>query len=75
MAKGISNDLLDEIYACALGAGATGGKVSGAGGGGHMILFCPGITRYGVEQALAPFGGEFKRLQFVEHGLHTWRAR
>jgi D-glycero-alpha-D-manno-heptose-7-phosphate kinase len=74
MAKGISNSLIDKIYETAIQAGATGGKVSGAGGGGHMILFCPGVARYGVEHALTPFGGEFKRLQFVEHGLHAWRA-
>ena len=74
MAKGISNPTLDEIYETAITAGATGGKVSGAGGGGHMILFCPGISRYDVEAALARFGGDFKRLQFVEHGLHAWRT-
>ena len=75
MAKGISNSAIDDVYATAIRAGATGGKVSGAGGGGHMILYCPGTTRYDVEQALEAFGGAFKRLQFVEHGLHTWRAR
>lgn len=38
MAKGISNPLIDELYETALKAGATGGKISGAGGGGFMTF-------------------------------------
>ncbi|MGZ3846167.1 MAG: GHMP family kinase ATP-binding protein, partial [Flavisolibacter sp.] len=34
MAEGISNPLMEEIYETAKAAGATGGKISGAGGGG-----------------------------------------
>src|SRR6266513_79338 len=41
MAEGISNQLIDEIYEAAKSAGATGGKISGAGGGGFMIFYCP----------------------------------
>ena len=38
MAEGISNSLMDEIYEAAKKAGATGGKISGAGGGGFMTF-------------------------------------
>ncbi len=72
MAQGISNDRMDEIYAAALAAGATGGKISGAGGGGFMMFYCPGNTRYGVSDALAHFGGHFRPYQFTKHGLFTW---
>ena len=72
MATGISNDALDEIYDAALKAGATGGKISGAGGGGFMMFYCPGNTRYGVKKALLPFGGAFSNYQFTEKGLFTW---
>jgi D-glycero-alpha-D-manno-heptose-7-phosphate kinase len=73
MAEGISNPLIDELYASALKAGASGGKISGAGGGGFMIFYCPQNTRYNVMKALKPFGGEFKRYQFVETGVVSWR--
>ena len=48
MAKEITNPLIDEIYTAALSAGASGGKISGAGGGGFMFFYCPGTTRYQV---------------------------
>ena len=72
MAKGISNDAMDEIYETALKAGATGGKVSGAGGGGFMMFYCPANTRYAVKKALQHFGGDFSPYQFTERGLFTW---
>jgi D-glycero-alpha-D-manno-heptose-7-phosphate kinase len=72
MAEGISNNLMEEIYEQAKKAGATGGKVSGAGGGGFMIFYCPGTTKYQVMAALSTFGGHCKSYQFVKHGLTTW---
>jgi len=72
MAEGISNSLMDEIYTEAKKAGATGGKISGAGGGGFMIFYCPGTTKYNVIKNLEKFGGRHRRYQFVEHGLTTW---
>jgi len=72
MAMGITNDSMDEIYEAALKAGATGGKISGAGGGGFMMFYCPGNSRYSVKKALESFGGSFSRYQFTERGLVTW---
>ncbi len=72
MASGISNTLMDDIYLSAKNAGATGGKISGAGGGGFMIFYCPGNTRYAVMDALSKFGGSFKKYSFVQEGLTTW---
>lgn len=72
MAEGISNALMEEIYETAKDAGATGGKISGAGGGGFMIFYCPGTTKYKVIKSLERFGGMHKSYQFVEHGLKTW---
>ena len=72
MATGISNELMDEIYEAAKASGATGGKVSGAGGGGFMIFYCPGNTKYNVAKSLQKFGGVHRSYQFVEHGLTTW---
>lgn len=72
MAEGISNSLMDDIYNSARKAGATGGKISGAGGGGFMTFYCPGNTKYAVAEALSGFGGYVKQYQFVKHGLTTW---
>lgn len=72
MAEGISNSLMEEIYETAKASGATGGKISGAGGGGFMIFYCPGTTKYKVIKSLERFGGHHKNYQFTEHGLKTW---
>jgi D-glycero-alpha-D-manno-heptose-7-phosphate kinase len=74
MAEGISNPLMEEIYETAKKAGATGGKISGAGGGGFMIFYCPVNTKYKVIKSLENFGGQVRNYQFVEHGLKTWRV-
>ena len=52
LASSISNDKIDEWYGKALGAGALGGKVLGAGGGGFMLLYCPKQTQPQVKKAL-----------------------
>lgn len=72
MANDISNDTLDGIYETALKHGATGGKISGAGGGGFMMFYCPGNTQYAVADALKQIGGEFRRYHITEQGLFTW---
>jgi len=72
MAEGISNPMIDKIYDAARKAGATGGKISGAGGGGFMIFYCPENSRSKVIKALEAFGGKVKRYEFTMHGLTTW---
>lgn len=74
MAKNISNSRLEEIYASALEAGATGGKISGAGGGGFMTFYCPDTTRYQVIEALERFGGRVRNYSFYPEGLTSWSA-
>jgi D-glycero-alpha-D-manno-heptose-7-phosphate kinase len=72
MAAGITNPLIDDIYSAAIDAGASGGKISGAGGGGFMIFYCPNNKRDEVIKALKKFGGDAKRYEFVNVGLSTW---
>jgi D-glycero-alpha-D-manno-heptose-7-phosphate kinase len=72
MASNISNNDLEKIYEAAKRSGATGGKISGAGGGGFMIFYCPGNHRYKVIEALQEFGGQSKNYQFTQYGLNTW---
>lgn len=72
MSKQITNSMLDEIYEVAIANGASGGKISGAGGGGFMFFYCPGTTRLRVTQALSQFGGRTKSFTFTQQGLTTW---
>lgn len=53
LASGISNPVIDDAYARALGAGATGGKLLGAGGAGFMLFYVPAVAQQGVRAALA----------------------
>lgn len=72
MAEGITNAYIDNIYEEARRAGATGGKISGAGGGGFMTFYCPGIAKYRVMEVLAGLGGRCQPYSFTGHGLTTW---
>ncbi|MCK9320522.1 MAG: dehydrogenase [Bacteroidales bacterium] len=73
MAKGITTQLFEDVYASALKAGAIGGKISGAGGGGYIFFYCPQNTRYNVIEALNKFGGKVRRFEFTLSGLKTWK--
>jgi len=75
MADGISNDRIEEIYREVLRSGATGGKISGAGGGGFMMIYCPGDTKYQVRESLGNYDGYFQKFQFSKSGLTTWALR
>jgi D-glycero-alpha-D-manno-heptose-7-phosphate kinase len=74
-ATGVTSDIIDTIYEGAMKAGATGGKISGAGGGGFMTFYCPGNTRYKVIEVLNTFGGEVHNLEFSKYGLTSWIAK
>ncbi len=52
LAQGINNPLIEEIYQAARKAGALGGKISGAGGGGFLLLYCPVEQQSQVRKAL-----------------------
>jgi len=53
MASKITNEKIDEFYEKALDAGALGGKMTGAGGGGFMLLYCPPERQDKVRDALS----------------------
>jgi D-glycero-alpha-D-manno-heptose-7-phosphate kinase len=72
MAANISNSFMEDIYMAAKRSGATGGKISGAGGGGFMIFYCPGNTRYDVIKTIEQYGGHVKSFQFTKGGLTSW---
>ncbi len=72
MADGISNSEIDTLYEAAMHAGATGGKISGAGGGGFMFFYAPDDKKYQLVKKLQTFGGRVMRYHFTQDGLVTW---
>lgn len=72
MAEGISNPTIDAIYDAALQAGATGGKISGAGGGGFMIFYAPYVHKYKLIEQLNTLGGKVMPYTLTTEGLTTW---
>ena len=54
LAQGVSNSALDDAVDSAMRAGATGAKVTGAGGGGFVLVMCPVEQQEAVRAALAP---------------------
>jgi D-glycero-alpha-D-manno-heptose-7-phosphate kinase len=53
LAGGVSNDKIERTIGLALDAGASGVKISGAGGGGFMLVFCPVERQHDVRQVLS----------------------
>lgn len=74
MSPRITTPEIDELYATARRAGAIGGKITGAGGGGYMLLYCTGERRHHVEEALTAAGTEVQPVSFESEGLRTWRV-
>jgi len=70
LSASVSNDHIEEIYAAARSAGASGGKVLGAGGGGFMVFFAPPAKQAAVRESLrglihVPFHFESSASQIV----------
>lgn len=74
MAHSISNELIDNVYTTAITTGATGGKISGAGGGGFMFFYCPAVTKVKVAKAIENLGGRVQSFKFTQQGLTTWTS-
>ena len=74
MAGAITNPVIQEAFDTAIAAGATAGKVSGAGGGGFMMLMVPPTRKTAVVKALGQLPGQVVPFQFTERGAHAWRV-
>lgn len=70
----ISNKKIDAIYKAALSKGAIGGKITGAGGGGHMLFYCKPDTEIEVKKALIEQGATPTNYSFDFNGLETWEV-
>ncbi len=64
----VSSPRIDELYALARANGATGGKITGAGGGGFLLLDCPEVWQTGLRAALAGAGAREMSFAFDDQG-------
>jgi hypothetical protein len=71
LAESISNDFIDECYAIARGRGALGGKITGAGGGGFLLFYCPRRHQSAVRSALTARGLVQMDFQLEQHGTQV----
>jgi D-glycero-alpha-D-manno-heptose-7-phosphate kinase len=75
LASGVTNSFIDQSYDAALQAGAIGGKITGAGGGGFLMLYCHEDHQDNVRVALEALGLRQIRCAFDFEGtrvlLHT----
>lgn len=74
MSNRISTPLIDEAVSTALATGALGAKVTGAGGGGHMVLVCEFERKHLVAEALIRLGMSVSEFTFSRQGVTTWRV-
>lgn len=70
----ISSGEIDEIYSESLKLGALGGKILGAGGGGHMLLYCQPKYQSEVINHVLSKGGTRVDFDFIDHGLENWET-
>jgi D-glycero-alpha-D-manno-heptose-7-phosphate kinase len=75
MAREISTPYIQELYEAARANGALGGKISGAGGGGFMMVYCPFERKHTVAEKLEEIGAKVVDFHFDLNGLQTWDVR
>jgi D-glycero-alpha-D-manno-heptose-7-phosphate kinase len=74
MSTRISNPRIDELYDEARRAGAIGGKVTGAGGGGYVLFYCRYDRKHDVAKRLIELDASVDEFAFEPSGLRTWRV-
>jgi D-glycero-alpha-D-manno-heptose-7-phosphate kinase len=71
-ASSVSNSSVDRLLDVALDAGAWAGKVSGAGGGGFIMLLTDPETRYGLIRKLNEADGVASAVKLTFEGTEAW---
>jgi D-glycero-alpha-D-manno-heptose-7-phosphate kinase len=69
----ISNKNIENFYLTSRKLGVLGGKLLGAGGGGHLLLFSDPKQKYQVIEKLEEIGGEIVNFHFNPNGLEAWK--
>ncbi|HVN87095.1 MAG TPA: GHMP kinase [Candidatus Binatia bacterium] len=68
LSPGISSSRIDQLYVDARAAGAIGGKITGAGGGGFLLIDCPRERQDSVRTALRAASGREMTFAFDDQG-------
>ena len=68
LAPGLSTGFIDECYNLALQKGASAGKITGAGGGGFLLLYCQEQAQESVTRALEDRGLKRMNFRFDQQG-------
>lgn len=71
--RSISDPMIDDIYETARNEGARGGKLLGAGGGGHLLLMCDPDRKDAIVNKIRKKGCQVVNFNFDTEGLQTWR--
>ena len=71
---GISTGPVDALYERARKAGAVGGKMPGAGGGGYFLFLCKADRKHDVARALEAAHGQLVPFAFTQEGVTAWTA-
>ena len=72
MSTKITNPQVDALYNEAMEAGALGGKLLCAGGGGYLLMYCPYNVRHKVAERLEAAGGQLTDWNFELRGAQSW---
>ncbi len=72
--KFITNDRIDMVYSRLQKAGMIGGKVTGAGGGGHMLACCQINQRDQIIATAEELGIRPVPFTFVQEGVLSWES-
>lgn len=72
MSNSISNQLIEERYKFIIENGGKAAKVSGAGGGGFMMILCDPKERYNLVKKLQELDGKVMLPHFTEEGTQAW---
>ena len=72
MSNKITNPRIDELYDEAIKAGALGGKLLGAGGGGYLLMYCPYNVKHKVAERMEKAGGQLADWNFELRGAQAW---
>ena len=74
MSSKITNPQIDMLYDEAIKAGALGGKLLGAGGGGYLLMYCPYNVRHKAAARMEQAGGQLADWNFELRGAQSWVA-